>query len=65
LVFNRRIKDIDDYDPSILQIFSRDILKRIRKGEEGWEFALPEMVGNMIKDKKLFGYLSKKKELSE
>ena len=65
LVFNRRIKDIDDYDPSILQIFSRDILKRIRKGEEGWEFALPEMVGNMIKDKKLFGYLSKKKELSQ
>jgi len=65
LVFNRRIKDIDDYDPDILQIFSRDILKRIRSGEEDWEFALPEMVGTMIKEKNLFGYTDKKKELSE
>ena len=65
LVNNRRIKDIEDYDPDILQIFSRDILKRIRNGEEGWEVALPELVGPMIKEKKLFGYQKQIKELSQ
>ncbi len=56
LVFNRRIKDIDTYDPEILQIFSRDVLKKIRRGESGWEDCLPAYVDQMIRDKHLFGY---------
>ncbi len=59
LIFNRRIKDIETYDPEILQIFSRDILKKIRNGEEGWEKALPAYVDQMIRDKNLFGYEAK------
>jgi len=56
LVFNRRIRDIETYNPEILQIFSRDVLRKIRKGESGWEDCLPTYVDQMIRDKKLFGY---------
>lgn len=56
LVFNRRVIDIENYDPDILQIFSRDILQKIRNGEGGWEQALPAYVDNIIRDKRLFGY---------
>lgn len=56
LMSNKRIIDIDNYDPEILQIFSRDILDQIKNGEEGWELALPAYVDNIIRDKRLFGY---------
>lgn len=62
LVFNRRIKDIETYDPEILQIFSRDVLKKIRKGQDGWQECLPTYVDKMIQDKKLFGYIDPKEE---
>ncbi len=57
---NKRIIDIDNYDPEVLQIFSRDILEMIRCGEQGWEKALPAYVDNIIRDKRLFGYLPEK-----
>ena len=53
---NGRIVDIENYDPDILQIFSRDVLQKIRDGEEGWEKALPAYVDNIIRDHGLFGY---------
>jgi hypothetical protein len=56
LMFNKRIIDIENYDPEILQIFSRDVLRKIRKGEEDWDKALPAYVDNIIRDKQLFGY---------
>ena len=56
LKFNKRITDIEDYDQDILNIFSRDILKKIRNGEPGWENALPAYVDSIIRNKKLFGY---------
>ncbi len=62
LIFNRRVIDIENYDPDILQIFSRDILKKIKNGESGWEKALPAYVDNIIKDKKLFGYEAPQEE---
>ena len=46
--------DIIDYDPEILHIFSRDVLKRIINKEEGWEKMLPEGVADMIKEENLF-----------
>lgn len=57
LMSNKRIIDIDNFDPEVLQIFSRDILEMIRTGEQGWEKALPAYVDNIIRDKRLFGYL--------
>lgn len=62
LMSNKRIIDIDNFDPEILQIFSRDILDQIKNGEEGWELALPAYVDNIIRDKRLFGYDPEKVE---
>jgi hypothetical protein len=62
LVFNKRITDIPSFDPEILQIFSRDVLKKIRSGEPGWEKCLPAYVDNIIKEKGLFGYKEKKEK---
>ena len=46
--------DIIDYDPEIMHIFSRDVLKKLMNGEDGWEEMLPEGIAEMIKEKKLF-----------
>lgn len=56
LAFNKRMVDIENYDPEILQIFSRDVLRKIKEGEEDWDTALPAYVDNIIRDKQLFGY---------
>lgn len=48
--------DIEDYDPAYLDIFSRNVLRMIENGEEGWEEKLPENVTRLIKSQKLFGY---------
>ena len=56
LIFHNRILDIVDFDEEITNIFSREVLKKIRCGESGWEDCLPRYVDTVIKDKKLFGY---------
>ncbi len=52
--YNGKVMDIIDYDTDILHIFSRDVLKRLTKGEDGWEEMLPEGIAEMIKEKHLF-----------
>ncbi|WP_396638070.1 TonB-dependent receptor [Maribacter sp. R77961] len=52
--YNGKVMDIIDYEPEIMHIFSRDVLKRIMNGEEGWEEMLPEGIAEIIKKKKLF-----------
>ncbi|MCL8005946.1 TonB-dependent receptor [Gelidibacter japonicus] len=54
--YNGKVVDITDYDPSILTIFSRSVLKSISDGDEGWEAMLPPGVSKIIKEKSLFGY---------
>ena len=54
--FNGKLVDIKNYDPEILNIFSRTVLKMISKDEHGWEQMLPEGVADIIKEQKLFGY---------
>lgn len=54
---NGRIVDIKNFDPNILDVFSRTVLKMIIDGETGWEKMLPEGISETIKQKKLFGYL--------
>tara|TARA_B100001142_G_C14297965_1_gene641667 strand:- start:75 stop:1490 length:1416 start_codon:yes stop_codon:yes gene_type:complete len=52
---NGRIKDLE-YNSEILNIFSRDVLKKIKSCETGtWEGMVPEGVAEIIKDKNLFG----------
>ena len=57
--YNGKVIDIDDYDTSIMNIFSREILQKIDDGERGWENMLPEGTADLIKDYRLFGYTRK------
>jgi hypothetical protein len=52
---NGRVVDIVDFDPNILHIFSRTVLKMIKDGEDGWEDMLPTGIAEVIKEKRLFG----------
>lgn len=52
--YNGKVMDIIDYDPDIMHIFSREVLKRITTGEGGWEEMLPEGISEIIKKKDLF-----------
>jgi hypothetical protein len=60
LTFNRRIIDLEDADPNLLHIYSRDVLRKIRAGDSGWENEVPAYVDDMIKENKLFGYQKEK-----
>ena len=60
LLSNKRMVDIETYDPTVLHIFSVAVLKMIREGQAGWEKLVPPYVDNMIKDNKLFGYMPEK-----
>jgi hypothetical protein len=57
---NGKLVNIDDFDPEILDIFSRTVLKMIIKGDDGWEHLLPKGIAETIKAKKLFGYSKSK-----
>ncbi|MBT8236919.1 MAG: TonB-dependent receptor, partial [Bacteroidia bacterium] len=52
--YNGKVMDIIDYDPDVLHIFSRDVLRRIASGEEGWQDMLPEGVAELITKNDLF-----------
>jgi hypothetical protein len=54
LLTNGRIKDLN-FKPKVLQIFSRDILEKIRKKKDGWQDGVPDGVSDIIVKKKLFG----------
>jgi hypothetical protein len=56
--FNGKVVDIEDYNPEILEVFSREVLKMISAGKPGWEEMLPPGVPEIIKEKRLFGYQS-------
>ncbi|MAN27104.1 MULTISPECIES: TonB-dependent receptor [Mesonia] len=58
--YNGKVVDIKDYDPTIMDIFSREVLQIISDGEDGWEEMLPENTATMIKEQNLFGYQEKK-----
>lgn len=52
--YNGKVMDIIDYDTEIMDIFSRDVLKKITTGEGGWEEMLPEGISETIKKEHLF-----------
>lgn len=59
LVENRLIESVRDYDETCLSIFSRDVLKRLRSGDASWEGMVPPLVAQVIKRRKLLGYVEK------
>lgn len=52
---NKLIQDIDDYNPEVISIWSRRVLKMIQDGTEGWEKFVPASVAKTVKTKCLFG----------
>ncbi|MEL0202578.1 MAG: TonB-dependent receptor, partial [Flavobacteriaceae bacterium] len=54
--YNGKVVDIFDYEEKYLNIFSREILKKIKDKSEGWEEGLPSGIAEMIKDQHMFGY---------
>ena len=54
--YNGKVVDIEQYDPTILDVFSREVLRMIADGQSGWEEMLPEKTTAMIKQHNLFSY---------
>ncbi len=52
---NQFIVDIDDFNPQVISIWSRRVLKMIQDGTPGWEDFVPVSVANTVKKKCLFG----------
>jgi hypothetical protein len=57
LVENKFVEDIRNYDPACLPVYSGDVLQKIHDGDPAWEKLVPAPVVEVIKRKKLFGYL--------
>jgi hypothetical protein len=58
LLENHYIDCIVGFDPDILGIFSRDVLRRIKERDASWETMVPKPVAAAIKQRGLFGYVS-------
>jgi hypothetical protein len=56
LIDRGRIKQLDNFDPSILHIFSRDVLRRIKDNDTSWETMVPPEIAAVIKRRGFFGY---------
>lgn len=53
---NKRIVDIENYNPDYSEIYSRIILDKIAHHIPGWEKEVPEGVADLIKERGMFGY---------
>lgn len=54
LLGNGYIKPLDLIDQACLNIFSHDVLAKIRNGDRSWEQMVPDRVAKIIRDKRLF-----------
>jgi hypothetical protein len=58
--YNGKIVDIIDFEGDYLSIFSREILSKIKKGQNDWDDQLPEGIAEMIKKNQMFGWKTRK-----
>jgi hypothetical protein len=56
LVERGRIKQLDNFDETVLDIFSRDVLRRIKAEDPSWETMVPPKIAEIIKERHFFGY---------
>jgi hypothetical protein len=54
LLENKFIEAVDSFDRRVMSINSREVLSRIKAGEEGWEDLVPERVVDLIRKDRLF-----------
>jgi hypothetical protein len=60
LVHRGMLKQLHGFDESLLHIFSRDVLQRIKNGDDTWEAMVPSEIASIIKNRRFFGYASGK-----
>ena len=51
-----RFVEIENFDPAVMDILTRNVYKMLVNGEKDWENMLPKGIAEIIKTKKLFGY---------
>jgi hypothetical protein len=56
IVDNDKIRALENYNPSLMHIFSRDVLKRIQDGDPTWTTMVPPAIAEVIKQRHFFGY---------
>lgn len=56
MVDHGRILQLSDYDPAVLDIFSKDVLKKIERGDSSWVEMVPPEIARMIEERRFFGY---------
>jgi len=56
IVEGKKIKQLDNFDASLLHIFSREVLKRIQDGDESWILMVPPRIAEVIMERRFFGY---------
>lgn len=48
--------DLDNFNADVLNIFSREVIAKISKGDSSWETMVPAEVADLIKVRRFFGY---------
>lgn len=56
LLENRFIVCVDGHDQRCLDIFSRDVLEKMKAGDASWETQVPPRVADLIRRRRLFGW---------
>jgi hypothetical protein len=51
-----RIRQLENFSESVLHIFSRDVLKRIKDHDTSWEDMVPSEIAEVIKRRRFFGF---------
>jgi hypothetical protein len=50
------VVELHDYDPAVLPILPRDVLRLIKQGDHSWEEMVPREIAEVIKARRYFGY---------
>jgi hypothetical protein len=50
------VVELNDYDPAVLPILPRDVLRLIKQGDASWEDMVPREIADVIKARRYFGY---------
>lgn len=56
LIESKQIVDMIYCNAEVMDIYAREVLRKIRDGEKGWEKLVPEAAAKVIKEKRLFKY---------
>ncbi|MEM6725265.1 MAG: TonB-dependent receptor, partial [Bacteroidota bacterium] len=56
LLDNGQLEDLAGFNPDILHIYSKEVLRQLRADQDGWEKMVPTLIVNLIKEKCLFGF---------